>query len=725
MFRWPALALCLFVASPAFSQAPAAPVDIETVRFSKIATAIRIADEISIDGRLDEGPWKLAIAATDFYNWQHQGELATEQTEARFLYDDDNLYVGIVCFDSDVQHRVVNDLKEDYNIRDTDSLSVILDSLNDDRSGFLFGTTPAGARRDAQISNDRTINADWDGVWDVRVSINENNWTAEFVIPFKTLRFSNATTQEWGMNVTRRLLRKTEESMWAPMPLRGPTYRVSFSGTLRGLENIRQGRNLKVKPFMTAGFTQSRPATEPSGPLSTDQDYDGGVDLKYSITPSMTLDATYRTDFAQVEADQQQVNLTRFNLFFPEKREFFLENAGTFGFGDDARNSNLVPFFSRRIGLDAGGAPIPILGGTRVSGQMGRYDAGLLAMKTQHLGSTPSNNYLVGRLKRNLFTRSWIGGLVTDRESTLPGDYNRVYGADARFVFYDRLEFDSYLLKSDTPGREGNDQARRFKTAWVDDELVAGAEYNAVQPNFNPEVGFIRRDDIEHYAGEFTWKPRLESSDAVRNLTMGTQLAYFGSSSTGKVETRTQEVNLGMLFENNASIDFAAVQTFDRLIAPVRIRGIRVAPGDYDYLGYSASFNTDQSEKIGGSGSIDWGEFWNGRRRSVAAGLTVKPDVRFSLALDYRRDKVALTEGSSTTDLIGARFIYGFGPKSFFNGFLQYNGATHEISTNIRFNIMYRPLSDLYLVFNDRRSTDRGEVIERAFIIKLTNLISF
>ena len=347
-------------------------------------------------------------------------------------------------------------------------------------------------------------------------------------------------------------------------------------------------------------------------------------------------------------------------------------------------------------------------------------------MKTEDEGATPSNDYVVGRLKRNLsLPRSWIGTLVTHRGSSVAGDTNRVYGADARLVFYDRLEFDSYILRSDTPGKSGQNQARRFRTRWADDELIVGAEYNAVQANFNPEVGFIRREDIDHYAGEFTWRPQLRGNDAIRNVSMGTNVAYYARASTGKVETRTQEMSLGMQFEDGASINFGVTQTFDRLVESDRIRGISVAAGDYKYLDYSASFRTDQSEKISGSGSIDWGEFWDGRRRSLRAGLGLKPNFRLNLALDYRRDNVQLREGSSITDLVGARFIYGFSGRSFFNAFVQYNGATHEISTNIRFNVMYRPLSDLYLVYNDRRDTERGEVRERAFIVKLTNLISF
>ena len=473
----------MFVA-PAFpqSRAPAVEIDYEAIRLGKIVTAVRISERISLDGRLDEPAWELASPATDFIQWgPRPGEPATEQTDVRFLYDDDNLYVGFISFDSDPASLVVSELQEDFNFSQSDNVALVLDSLHDRRSAFQFGVSPAGAKRDSQLSNNSQFNNDWDGVWDAKTSTNDEGWIAEFVIPFTTLRFSQSPLQEWGVNMSRFVVRKSEESEWSPIPIRYRISRISQAGTLIGLEGIRQSRNLKVKPFVTAGVTQIRGADgqmQTLRSLKSVKDYDGGVDVKYSLTPSLTLDTTYRTDFAQVEVDQQQVNLTRFNLFFPEKREFFIENAGTFAFGT-SRGANLVPFFSRSIGLN-GGTPIPIVGGARVSGKAGRYDVGFLTMKTESFTdrqrSIPSNNYLVGRIKRNFATSSWIGALVTNRDSTVAGDYNRVYGADAHFQFYDRLEFDSYLLQSETPGKSGKDQARKFATAWRDDELVIGAE---------------------------------------------------------------------------------------------------------------------------------------------------------------------------------------------------------------------------------------------------------
>ena len=339
--------------------------------------------------------------------------------------------------------------------------------------------------------------------------------------------------------------------------------------------------------------------------------------------------------------------------------------------------------------------------------------------------SIPSNNYVVGRLKRNFSTSSWIGAIVTNRDSTLLGDYNRVYGPDAHFQFYNRLEFDSYLLKSDTPGKSGKDQARRFATAWRDDELVISGEYNAVQTNFNPEMGFIRRKDNTNYSGDFSWLPRLRKSKTIRNLIFTTNLDYFNGGN-GKVETRTQGITLGTQFQNSGNITFTVNEDFDRLVKPFFIRSnLAIAPGDYTYREYLTKFTSSQREKITGTGTISVGEFWNGHRKSFTGSMGWRPNYHVNTDLDYTYNRVNLPNGSFSSSLVGARLLYGFSPRFFFNAFVQYNADTHQVSSNIRFDFIHHAMSDLYLVYNDRRDTITGQLVERAFIIKLTNLFNF
>jgi hypothetical protein len=623
---------------------------------------------------------------------------------------------------------VIKELKKDFDINGTDLIQVIIDSLHDGRTGFSLSINPAGARRDNQLSGNAS-NVDWDGVWDAKARRTEQGWTAEYVIPFKTLRFSNAPSQEWGIQFARRIPRLNEESEWSPIPFRSAATRTNFAGTLRGLDNIRQGRNLKVKPYIVGQATQTRTG----GVLQTTKsfgswdDFGKGVDLKYGLRSSLTLDLTYRTDFAQVEADQQQVNLTRFNLFFPEKREFFLENTGIFAFGP---GGNLVPFFSRRIGLSAAGTPIPVAGGGRVSGRVGNYDVGVLTMRTDRVvaasATTPANHYVVGRVKRNLLRNSYVGVLATHRDSTIADDRNRVVGGDAHFQFYnDKLEFDSYLLASETPGKSGQNQARRLQGAWRDDELNIGLEYNTVQTNFNPEVGFVRRGNMAQYNGDFAWKPRVRHP-TIQNLNFATGLDYYKSGSTGEIETRTRDVTLGLQYRNNGSTSFNINRTFDRLVEPFEIRNGNLIPiGDYEYQSYTASFNAGNNHKITGNGNVNWGEFWNGETKSVTGALGWRPEYHLSIDVNYTRNRVALPSGDFTTNLIGTRFLYAFTPRAFFNAFIQYNADTRQVSSNIRFNLTHRPLSDLYLVYNDTRDTARGEIVGRSFVIKLTNLFNF
>jgi hypothetical protein len=709
--------------APAYGQS--VPIDYEAIRATRILTAVRIHEGIIVDGHLDEPVWQEAPVATDFIQkFPNNGAPSTERTVVRVLYDEDNLYVGFWCFDSTPSKLLIKDLREDFDINTTDLAQVFIDSLHDKRSGFSFSVNPGGARRDTQVSNGATLNGDWDAVWDAKVSRDAEGWYVEYSIPFKTLRFSKDANQEWGLNLTRRILHRNEDSQWVPVPVRYSSARPDQAGTLRGLQGIRQGRNLKIKPFAISGLTESRA----SGPLRTSKEYDGGFDVKYSLTPALTLDTTVRTDFAQVEVDQQQVNLTRFNLFFPEKRDFFLENSGTFGFGSGGRGltgGNLVPFFSRRIGLSAAGTPIPILGGARISGQVNRYDVGVLAMKTERLGATPSNNYLVGRIKRNLMNTSWVGAIVTDRESALTNEYNRVYGPDVHLQLRDKIEIDSYVLRSDTPGRPGRNQARQLKTAWTDDELTAAAEYSAVEANFNPEVGFVRRGNNSLYSGDISWRPQLDRSETIRYFAFGTSVDYY-KGGTGKLETRAQEGTLGIHFENTGSVTFKVTDTFDRLERPFGIRPSMLLPaGEYQYRRYSASVNTGARRKVAFDANAGWGEFWNGTNESLSAGLEMRPSYHLNVDLSYSRNHVMLPTGEFTTQLVGARILYGFTPRAFVNAFLQYNADTHQVSSNLRFNFTHHPLSDIYVVYNDRRDTVGGQLIERAFIVKVTNLFNF
>jgi hypothetical protein len=647
----------------------------------------------------------------------------------RFLYDDHNLYIGARCFDSEPTRLTVTELRKDFDPGQDDGLGIVLDTLHDRQTGFVFQTNPAGARRDVQVSQDgEQTNQDWDGVWDVKTSIDEKGWIAEIVIPFKTLRFSSAPILEWGLNIMRRVRRTNEDTYWVPLERRYRLQRVSVAGTLTGLTTVNPGRNFKLKPF--AVFNALKPED-----LPRELNGDGGLDVKYGLTKSLTLDLTYRTDFSQVEVDQQVVNLTRFGVYFPEKREFFLENSGAFalGAGRGYGGQNVIPFFSRQIGIgtdaDGGTIEIPIVGGARASGKVGTYDLGLLAMRTRQEGVEPANTYLVGRVRKNFPGNSTVGGIVTSRDSTIPGDYNRLYGADTFLRFFEKLELTSYWLVTDTPGLVGRDQARQLGVMWRDNDFNVSADYDEVQPDFNPEVGFVRRGDMTHYSADGNWRPRPRNSTRIRNYDLGLNTDYYADEN-GELETRTQWLNTGITFQDSSSTRLTFSNTLDRLDAPYTIYDdgeltVILPIGEYEFQRVGLEYNSDRSRAVSGNVNVQAGEFWSGRQRTLRGALEFKPSYHLTAELSCNYNDIKLPEGDFTTSLVGARVLYAFTSRAFLNAFLQYNSTTDEFSVNTRFNIIYRPLSDFFVVYNERRDTISGALIDRGLAIKLTRMFDF
>ena len=705
------------------------PIDYSTVRFDRVVRAVRVTTPIVIDGRLDEAAWELAQPASHFTQWEpNSGMPASDETEVRFLYDDNNLYIGVRCFDRDPGHLTVNELRKDFDPGQDDGIGIVLDTLHDRQTGFLFQTNPAGARRDAQVSQDgEQTNADWDGVWDVKTGVDAKGWIAEIVIPFKTLRFTSASKQEWGLNILRRVRRANEDSYWVPLERRYWFGRVSMAGTLTGIDTVSGGRNFKLKPY--ALFNATRPEDKPR-----EFKGDGGFDLKYGLTKAMTLDATYRTDFSQVEVDQQQVNLTRFSVFFPEKREFFLENSGVFAVPGAG---NVIPFFSRQIGLgeqtneegDEETVPIPIVGGARASGKAGTYDVGLLAMRTGRDTNNPADTFLVGRVRKNLPGSSTIGALVTSRDSTVSGDYNRLYGVDSFLRFFQKLEVTSYLFRTESPALKGRDQSHLVNVTWRDNDFNVGGRYEQVQPNFNPEVGFVGRGSMTHYSTDTNWRPRPRNNSRIRNFDFGVNTDYYGDPD-GRMETREQRLSAGIAFQDSSNLSFELNNTLDRLDESFDIfstdqRTVTLPVGEYRYLRYGIDYNPDRSHAFSTDVNIGGGEFWDGHNRSLHWGVQLKPNYHLRVEFTLERNDARLREGNFTTQLVGVRTVYAFTSRAFLNAFLQYNSTEDEFSANTRFNIIHRPLSDFFIVYNERRNTVTGALIDRGLAVKFTNLFDF
>jgi len=694
-----------------------APEDLPTMR------AVRVDQPITLDGRLDEPDWKLAEPATNFIQrLPHSGEPATERTEVRLIYDEVNLYVGVYCFDSAGENGItIKDIKYDFWTLDSDGFQVVIDTFDDDLNSFLFGTNPGAGKFDMQIGADGAAgNTSWNGIWHVATSIDEQGWQVEMIVPFKTLRFANKPTQIWGVNFERRVRRKFEDSYWSPLPAAFRLGRVSLAGRLEGIEGIHPGRNLYVKPYGLAAVQRLEGD-------DVDVKPEVGFDVKYAVGTQSTLDLTVNTDFSQVEADEQQINLTRFNLFFPEKREFFLENAAIFGFGRSrvgGFRTDLIPFFTRRIGLSNDRRLVPILGGARLSGRSGRNSFGLLTMQADDIEDVNSTNFSVIRFRRDLLQKSDVGALFVNKDVS-DGGYNRTYGADANFRLFRYLELSSFVLKTDSPDRQGRDAAANAEVAWRDNLFDLEARHLNIQENFNPEVGFVQRGAMKQSSGIFTLTPRpRERIPWVRYLGPSVSIDYI-TDQKNVLETRRLQSSFNVVFHNGTEIAVGRRSNFERLTEPFKIRNAQeIAPGDYGFGEWYSSFLSDKSRILVGQAAVTSGDFWDGTRNSYALGLDLQPGYHFSAGAVVNHNDVDLPSGAFTTNLVAAKIRYLFNTRMFLNSLIQYNSDTREVLSNIRFHFIYKPLSDFYLVYNERR-TSTGEVADRAIIAKLTYVLAF
>jgi len=688
-------------------------------------SALHIEGTIVIDGELNEPEWQQVQPATDFTQQEpFIGEPASERTEVRLLYDDDNIYVGVYCFDSAGDAGlVVNDVRRDFPPFENDVFGILLDTFGDNRNGFLFSTNPKGAKRDGQVGGDGTTNNfDWDASWEVISQITESGWQAEMAIPFKSLRFRMGEEQVWGVNFLRRVRRKNEQSHWSPIPVPFRLNRVSMAGSLNGITGVRQGRNLYLKPYVTTPLVRRQ---------GDDVDFipEVGMDLKYGITPGLTLDVTVNTDFAQVEADAQQINLTRFSLFFPEKREFFLENAPIFQFGKTARGfqasggREIIPFFSRRIGI-SDDQLVPILGGARMSGSVGKYRVGVLTMQTDDSAGVPSTNFSVARVRRDILRNSDIGAILVSKQGE-GGDFNRTYGVDANMKFLTYLNISSFLLKTDTTDVSGDEAAADVSVSWIDRFWEIETQFLTIDDHFNPEVGFAPRRGIRKSRGRLGLHPRPgERIRRIREFRPTVEVSHI-TDQENRLVTRNLQTSFAIDLQNSTTLWMGREARFERLDVPFEIRSDQIIPvGDYDFAEYRVWFGSDRSRMFSTELRAGTGEFWNGDRNSYQTRLLFQPGYQFAADVSWNHADITLPSGDFDTDLFTTRLRYSFSTRMFLNALIQYNSTLKEIFSNIRFNFIYKPLSDIFLVYNERRSST-GEALERALVAKFTYLFDF
>lgn len=707
------------------------PVDPEAVPRPTVG-ARRATGPISVDGYLNEATWADAEIITGFVQSKpNAGYPSTENTVVRVLFDDETLYVGAVLYYEDPEDITLHSLKRDFPSGEGDILGIAFDTYLDRSNAFMFGVNAGGALIDLQtFDNGRDINFAWDGIAQRAVRVHDEGWTAEVAVPFSTLRFDpNRADRPWGLNFVRRLRRKGEDSFWAPIDRRYSLNRMSEAGTLTGLPGMSGGLNLLVKPFALTARSSGEAALEGEA-----TDFDAGIDLKYAVSQGLALDLTYRTDFSQVEVDDEQVNLTRFSLFFPEKRDFFVENAGLFDFGDmpergyrlGAGLEDFKLFHSRRIGL-VGGRPVPVLGGGRLTGRVGEWGVGFLNMQTKSTPDVAAENFTALRLRRTLLGSIQLGGIFLNRAVTdeaRGGGYSRGVGMDLYARFWDRMIVQSYLAETIDQGEDGNSRAARLSLAWRDQFLNTSIMFRQIGDAFRPEMGYIRRGAVRHgYATAGVHHRRTES--LLNELNPFVEMHYI-TNLESVLETRTGTAGFIATLSDGSRLSLQYKDRFERLLEPFRILGDQEIPlGAYNFGETVVDLQSSTGRVLSASVGVSSGGYFGGTRRSLRLGAQWKPNHHITLDAGVQNNRIDLGEGPFTAEIYRGRVEYAYSTELFGSGFVQYNGVTDELISNLRLDFIHAPLSDLFLVYTERRDTVTGAVLDRRFTVKLTRLWSF
>ena len=735
---------------PAFLVRGPAPPDLpEMVRRDDLGgatmRATRLEGTFEFDGRLDDAIYDRVPGVGDFIQaLPLEGEPATEDTEVWVFYDDEAVYIAGRNWDSQPDRMVVSEMRRDnFGIFNNENLAVIIDSFYDRRNAFFFYLNPIGGFFDGLIVDETNVNRDWTAVWDSKADYFENGWTMEMRIPFKTLRYAGGGPQVWGINFRRVVRWKNEISYLTRVPAAlGPRAitKISSAGTLVGLEAPASSRTVEVKPYLIGDAAGSRIE---SGALDRDFGGDFGIDAKVGITSGLTADLTYNTDFAQVEADSQQINLTRFSLFFPEKREFFLEGQGIFGFGTSTRappagstrsfglpSSTPVLFFSRQIGI-ADGHVVPILGGGRVTGKVGDYNIGALAIRSgaSTAAGSPETDFSVFRLKRDVLSRSTVGVMGTYRSHTTSGlGRNFAYGMDARFGFFEHLDIRSYAAWTQNELDSDTGMSYLGQLDYNGDRYGLKGERLVVGDGFDPGIGFLRRRDFQRNHAEARFSPRPHSISWLRKIGWTGSVDYT-TDNEGELETRIFSLRSEADLENGDRVNLDATRNREVLAEYFSLSDdLGVAPGGYDFDYVRLSYQAGPQRPISGNFAYQQGGFFSGTRRELAWRGRVEVMRRLTVEPTVSVNRISLPEGDYDTNLFSSRINYTLSPRSFVAAFLQYNSAAGSLSTNVRFRWEYEPGSDFYVVYNSLRDTlvpGYPELNTQSFIVKFTRLFRF
>lgn len=750
--------LCLLsLARPAHAQAPQVP----TLTAGKIDAN---GEAPVIDGRVTEAAWNAAQPYTTFTQQDpNEGQPATEKTEVRILVGKGNLYVGIIAFDSDPSKIIVSQARRDASLNDTDSIVMVLDTFNDRQNAFVFGTNPLGIEYDGQVAREgqtsgvqvgaggggnssgmarggiSAFNPNWDGDWNVRSQITERGWEAELSIPLKTLRYQTGENQTWGFNLLRNIRHKNEQVYLAPIPRGFDIYRVSLAAKLNGL-NLPARRDVKLIPYALGSVNKDY--TRSSDQVTKNGEF--GMDLKWGIRPNLTLDATYNTDFAQVEADEEQVNLTRFDLFFPEKRPFFLENASTFQFGNPQQ---IDLFFSRRIGLSPSALPIDIRGGGRLSGKVAGWNVGLLNIQADDVEDIsgrivgPANNFSVIRMQREI-GRSSYGGIFVTRQgfgqAKIRDDWNRSYGLDANWQVSTNQRVSAFIARTDTPtsrtsGPRGSDYSGRAFYNFTNQLWTLSGGYSQVGENFNPEVGFLPRRGYRRPEFRAFFQPQPKNIKWIRRFAPHVSYTSFYGFDD-KLQSSNYHIHpFEIQPRQGGRFGWFVDYVQDSPLVPFTVynrdgRRVVIPAGQYGWAQNAFEYFHNPASRVTATIRYRFGHYYDGDFKGFEFNSDYRITPRATASLGWTRQDIDLRYGNFVNNLVPIKVNYSFTTLSNLSALLQYNSQTGQFSSNIRFTLLNRSGTGLFVVFNDRRdllSSTSIDTLGRSFVVKYTRLIDF
>ncbi len=722
------LFLTLVLIAPSLSAQVSGADDIKSLRLNAAQ-----AETFRLDGLLTEVFWQSALAVSDFKQQEpDEGAPATEATEVRVAVDGENVYVAVMAFDREPDRIVSRILRRDqimenhhgdFQFAGDDAVAILFDTFHDSRNAFVFATNPNGAEFEALITDEGgELNIDWRAVWEVATSRTGDGWSAEFAIPLRTLRYPEGTDgSSWGFNVIRAIRRRNETALWQSWSRDNEGFqRVSRAGHLTGMDNLpRYGINAEVKPFLLGGTRQE---LDENGETPMRRQTEVGLDVKSELMPGLVLDLTVNTDFAQVEVDDEQVNLTRFSLFYPEKRDFFLENAGIFDIGFDGGFGPppYQQFFSRRIGIGVDGA-IPILGGARLTGRVGGQTLGVMNVLTAESGDTPMTSYSVVRMKRDIGENNFLGWMVTDRRD---GDgSNTVAALDGSFWLKPTLNVKGFYNRSFTRGDGGEDHAYSVAMEYQTDLVGASFNHLTIGPEARADLGFITRTDIRLTGAEFRLAPR-PGRWGIRVIDSDVEVEYI-STTDGRMQDWEAGFFVRPEFESGESIggmDNLGETQLDEgfMLAD----SIPIAAGRYDASEARIFLNSSRHRAVVGELRGGWAQFFGGSHWSAEASVSASPNPQISMELAYAWNRIDVPNGELTANITSLRFGYAFSTKLITNALVQYNSLDNDVSANLRLNFIHRPGSDLFIVFTERRGVqdELWDLSNRGLVAKLTYL---